>query len=93
MILVEYEKANRSLIKENITLSDKINKANEEIKNLSNWITKFKKALKKLSERIPGFHKIFTGITKEVEAEEEKINRNKEFERADRNDINNNIER
>ena len=91
--LVEYEKANRSLIKENITLSEKINKANEEIKNLSNWIIKFKKALKKLSERIPDFHKVFTGIAKEVEAEEEKIKRNKEFERADRNDINNNIER
>ena len=72
-------------------ISIAINKANEEIKNLSNWIIKFKKALKKLSERIPGFHKIFTGIAKEVEAEEEK--RNKEFEHTDRKDIKNNIER
>ena len=60
---------------------------------MSNWIIKFKKALKKLTERIPDFHKIFTGITKEVEAEEEEIKRNKEFEHTDRKDIKYNIER
>ena len=88
--LVEYEKANRELIKENISLNEELDKAAKAITNQNNWIKKFRKALQKLEERIPEFKKIFYKITKEIDAEEERVE--KGIQHANRNDLNNDIE-
>lgn len=88
--LVEYEKANRELIKENISLNEELDKAAKAITNQNNWIKKFKKALQKLEERIPEFKKIFYKITKEIDAEEERVE--KGIQGLNRNDLNKDIE-
>lgn len=88
--LVEYEKANRNLIKENITLREKLSQARNTIKSYENWIKKFKSALRKLDAIIPDFKKLFDKITKEVNEEHKKAE--KEIQHSNRNDLNKDIE-
>ena len=88
--LVEYEKANRNLINENITLREKLSQAKNTIKSYENWIKKFKSALRKLEAKIPDFRKLFDKIAKEVDEEYEKAE--KEIQHPNRNDLNKDIE-
>lgn len=87
--LADYEKTKKALIRENITLEEKLAEKTEEVDYLNKWIEKFKKALRKLAERIPGFRKIYDEVAKEVDEEEIA---EKDIQRTDRNDLNNDIE-
>lgn len=88
--LVEYEKANRNLINENITLREKLIQASNKIRVYEKWTKKFKSVLRKLDAIIPNFKKLYDKVTEEVDAEEERTE--KGIQHSNRNDLNKDVE-
>lgn len=89
--LVKYKEANRELLGENHSLKKELAEAKESVEEYKKWIKKFHNVFRKLEKIIPDFQKLYKRISKEIDAEEEKEERN--IKPKSRNDFNYDIER